>query len=199
MVIFMKKNRGFSLLEVIFTLGLLSIFSALIFPLLKISNDLSTSLMNQSLFEKDTVKLLSLIEKSIDNSQIAPINYIGKEYLENAAIVLNYNKEIQLGLTEDFFKKKTNRGNTLFLELPTSDGKNIFYFFVIFRFYLGKLQVIECKNYNNIVYVENSNSIADNIHGYFEKTTTGIIINIEILNNDLSKVRSLKGYENFKK
>lgn len=195
----MNKNRGFSLLELILSLGLLSIFSMLIFPLLRVSNTLNTTLMKQSLFEKDSLKVLSLIEKTINNSQITTIDYIGKKYVENGAIVIDYDRGIFLGLNEDFFRKKSVKGNTLFLEFPTSDGKNIYYFFIIFRFYLGEFQVIECKKVNNEVFVENSNSIIENIHGYFEKTKTGIIINMEILDSDLSKVRSLKGYANFKK
>lgn len=195
----MRKNYGFSLLELIVTLGLFSIFSVLIFPLLKVSNTLNNSITKQSLFEKDSFKIISLIEKSIKNSNIIKGNYIGKEYVENGAIVLQYDKEIYLGLTENFFKNKTSKGNTLFLEYPVSDGKNIFYSFIIFRFYYGDLQVIECKKINNEVYVENENTILENIHGYFEKTENGIVIEMEILDSDFLKARSLKGYANFKK
>lgn len=48
----MRKNSGFSLLELIVTLGLFSIFSLLIFPLLKVSNTLNNSITKQSLFER---------------------------------------------------------------------------------------------------------------------------------------------------
>ena len=195
----MRKNSGFSLLELIVTLGLFSIFSLLIFPLLKVSNTLNNSITKQSLFEKDSAKIISLIEKSIKDSNIIKGNYIGKEYVENGAIVLQYDKEIYLGLTENFFKNKTSKGNTLFLEYPVSDGKNIFYSFIIFRFYYGELQVIECKKINNEVYVENKNTILENIYGYFEKIENGIIIEMEILDSDFLKARSLKGYANFKK
>jgi len=195
----MRKNSGFSLLELIVTLGLFSIFSLLIFPLLKVSNTLNNSIIKQSLFEKDSAKIISLIEKSIKDSNIIKGNYIGKEYVENGAIVLQYDKEIYLGLTENFFKNKTSKGNTLFLEYPVSDEKNIFYSFIIFRFYYGELQVIECKKINNEVYVENKNTILENIYGYFEKIENGIIIKMEILDSDFLKARSLKGYANFKK
>lgn len=195
----MRKNSGFSLLELIVTLGLFCIFSLLIFPLLKVSNTLNNSITKQSLFEKDSAKIISLIEKSIKDSNIIKGNYIGKEYVENGAIVLQYDKEIYLGLTENFFKNKTSKGNTLFLEYPVSDGKNIFYSFIIFRFYYGELQVIECKKINNEVYVENKNTILENIYGYFEKIENGIIIEMEILDSDFLKARSLKGYANFKK
>ena len=195
----MRKNSGFSLLELIVTLGLFSIFSLLIFPLLKVSNTLNNSIIKQSLFEKDSAKIISLIEKSIKDSNIIKGNYIGKEYVENGAIVLQYDKEIYLGLTENFFKNKTSKGNTLFLEYPVSDRKNIFYSFIIFRFYYGELQVIECKKINNEVYVENKNTILENIYGYFEKIENGIIIEMEILDSDFLKARSLKGYANFKK
>lgn len=195
----MRKNSGFSLLELIVTLGLFSIFSLLIFPLLKVSNTLNNSITKQSLFEKDSTKIITLIEKSIKDSNIIKGNYIGKEYVENGAIVLQYDKEIYLGLTENFFKNKTSKGNTLFLEYPVSDGKNIFYSFIIFRFYYGELQVIECKKINNEVYVENKNTILENIYGYFEKIENGIIIEMEILDSDFLKARSLKGYANFKK
>lgn len=195
----MRKNSGFSLLELIVTLGLFSIFSLLISPLLKVSNTLNNSIAKQSLFEKDSAKIISLIEKSIKDSNIIKGNYIGKEYVKNGAIVLQYDKEIYLGLTENFFKNKTSKGNTLFLEYPVSDGKNIFYSFIIFRFYYGELQVIECKKINNEVYVENKNTILENIYGYFEKIENGIIIEMEILDSDFLKARSLKGYANFKK
>ena len=113
----MRKNSGFSLLELIVTLGLFSIFSLLIFPLLKVSNTLNNSITKQSLFEKDSAKIISLIEKSIKDSNIIKGNYIGKEYVENGAIVLQYDKEIYLGLTENFFKNKTSKGKKYFLFL----------------------------------------------------------------------------------
>lgn len=195
----MRKNSGFSLLELIVTLGLFSIFSILIFPLLKVSNTLNNSITKQSLFEKDSAKIISLIEKSIKDSNIIKENYIGKEYIKNGVIVLEYDTEIYLGLTENFFKNKTSKGNTLFLEYPISDGKNIFYSFIIFRFFYGDLQVIECKKINNEIYIENKNVLLKNVHGYFEKIENGIIIEMEILDSDLLKARSLKGYANFKK
>ena len=37
------------------------------------------------------------------------------------------------------------------------------------------------------------------IYGYFEKIENGIIIEMEILDSDFLKARSLKGYTNFKK
>ena len=52
---------------------------------------------------------------------------------------------------------------------------------------------------NNEVYVENKNTILENIYGYFEKIENGIIIEMEILDSDFLKARSLKGYANFKK
>lgn len=195
----MRKNSGFSLLELIITLGLLSIFSMLIFPLLRVSNTLNTSLIKQSLFEKDALKIITLIENSIENSNIINVDYIGKEFVENGAIILQYDREIYLGLTESFFKNKVSKGNTLFLEYPVSDGKNISYYFIVFRFFYGELEVIECKRINNEVYVENHNSIIENIHGYFEKAENGIIISMEVLDSDFMKARSLKGYANFKK
>ena len=195
----MKKNQGFSLLEFILTLGLLSIFSLLIFPLLRISNTLNTSLVKQSLFEKDGIKIISLIESSIEDSNISYEEYTGKEYVENGAIVLNYDKEIQLGLKEEFFKKKVSKGNILFLEFPTSDGNNLYSSFLIYQLYFGELRVIEGKKFRNEVYIDNSNSIHNKVYGYFEKTKSGIIINIEILDSDFLKNRNLRGYANFKK
>ncbi|MBM6821778.1 type II secretion system protein, partial [Fusobacterium mortiferum] len=54
----MKKNRGFSLLELIVTLGLFSIFSLIVFPLLRVSHSLNTAIIKQSLLEKDEVKII---------------------------------------------------------------------------------------------------------------------------------------------
>ena len=59
--------------------------------------------------------------------------------------------------------------------------------------------MIECKKINNEVYVENKNTILENIYGYFEKIENGIVIEMEILDSDFLKARSLKGYANFKK
>ncbi len=58
-------------------------------------------------------KIISLIEKSIKDSNIIKGNYIGKEYVENGAIVLQYDKEIYLGLTENLFKNKSSHFFTL--------------------------------------------------------------------------------------
>lgn len=195
----MKKNQGFSIMELIITLGLLSIFSLLIFPLLRVSNTLNTSLVKQSLFEKDGIKIISLIESTIEDSNISNDEYVGKEYVENGAIVLNYNREIHSGLNENFFKKKSSKGNVLFLEFPTSDGKNIYSTFLIYHIFLGELRVIECKKIRNEVFVINSNSILEGIHGGFKKTKSGIIIDIKILDSDFLKNRNLRGYANFKK
>lgn len=195
----MKKNQGFFVLELILTLGLLSIFSLLIFPLLRVSHTLNSSLIKQSLFEKDGIKILSLIETSIEESNISTEEYIGKKYIENGAIVLNYNKEIYSRLDEDFFRKKTTKGNVLFLEFPKSDGINIYSSFLIYHLYFGELIVIECEKFGNEIYITNSNSIHNKIYGYFEKNKNGIIINLEILDSYFSKNRNLRGYANFKK
>lgn len=195
----MKKNNGFSLLELIVTLGLFSIFSLLIFPLLKISNSLNNSIIKQSLIEKDAVKIISLIEECIENSNITKIEYLGKTSIKNGISIFNYNKEIQLGLSEIFFASISYKGNTLFLEYPVSDGKNIIYSFIIFQFLVNELRIIECKKIFNEVFVENNTTVIKNIYGNFEKIENGIVINLNILNSDFSKNRSLKGYANFKK
>ena len=59
--------------------------------------------------------------------------------------------------------------------------------------------MIECKKINNEVYVENKNTILENIYGYFEKIENGIIIKMEILDSDFLKARSLKGMQTLKK
>ena len=195
----MNKKRGFSFLDLIVTLGLFSIFSLLVFPLLKISNTLNTSIIKQSLAEKEGTKLLSLIESSIENGNIIKDSYLGKEYIKNGILILQYEREIAYNLKESFFSNSVSKGNTLFIEYPVSEGKNIFSYFIIFHFFGGELSVMECKKSFNEVFVENRSIILKNIHGSFEKTEEGVIIEASIINNDFSKNWGLKGYANFKK
>ena len=96
----MKKNKGFSLLELIVTLGLFSIFSLIVFPLLRVSHSLNTAIIKQSLLEKDEVKIISLIEDCIENSNILKSEYSGKEYIKNGVAILNHEQVIELVLKE---------------------------------------------------------------------------------------------------
>ena len=196
---FMKKNKGFSLLELIVTLGLFSIFSLIVFPLLRVSHSLNTAIIKQSLLEKDEVKIISLIEDCIESSNILKSEYSGKEYIKNGVAILNHEQVIELVLKENFFKCVSQKGNTLFLEYPVSDGNTIFYTFIIFQFFAGELIILECKESFNDIVVENSSIVLKKVYGSFEKTETGVIINLNISNSDFSETRSLKGYANFKK
>ena len=65
-------------------------------------------------------------------------------------------------------------------------------------FPLNEKTHIYISDFNDIV-VENSSIVLKKVYGSFEKTETGVIINLNISNSDFSETRSLKGYANFKK
>lgn len=194
-----KFSKAISLVETILTLGLLSILSILIFPILKSSNTLTNSFISQSLISKDSERILLIIENCINNSSIIDRDYLGKEWVKNGFLILDYNGIFSQSLGENFYQHSSTEGNTLYLEYPRSNGKTIKLSILIFRFLYGELTVAEFEVGKNDVFIVNSDVILENVHGSFKKNRYGIIIELEVTSSDFSVKEKLIGYGRFKK
>ena len=56
-----KLNRGVTFLETVISLGLISIFSLILFPILKTSNILNRELVQKGLTERQSIRILKAL------------------------------------------------------------------------------------------------------------------------------------------
>lgn len=194
-----KLSAGFSAIESVITLTLISLLSLICFPLFKFSQELNSSLVTQGLIAKDGEKIVEIIERCIKNSSIINADYIGSDFVKNGSIVLEFNKTITPTLNEDFYRNVASKGNTLFIEYPRSNGKSIKSSFLIFQFFNSELRVIEYELWVKDASLVNLDTILENVSGSFEKNDYGIIIRMEVMDSLLKKKEEFLGYERFKK
>lgn len=194
--IYHYKKSGFSSFETIISITLISLFSLMIFPILKISRDIKKQLITQSNIDRKKGNSMNIIKNSIANISELPINYIGKRYIQHGIGLVNTTKTVEGTLKEDFFKTSSSKGNTLILEMAKTDGKNIVPHFLIFSFVYNNLEVSEGRLISNSIYIdkEKIDTFIKNITGNFELTSNGIFVNIYFSNEVY-----VKEYENFRK
>ena len=97
--------------------------------------------------------------------------------------------------TENFFKRKAEKGSLIFLEIPYVKNEVVFSKYIIYRFYTGSLEVMECSLLNKKIFVERAENILEEVEGYFEKDGKGIVINLQIRNENGKIKKILRGYE----
>ena len=188
------RNRGITLLEIIISLGLVSIFSIVIFPTLKVSNNINREIIQKSLLEKDSERILNIIERSIEKSTRVKENYQGKEYIKNGVGVILEGRYLNNRIDIDTLSNNSKSGNFLFLEYPRSNGNRVDNSILVFHFLNNSLRVIHAKVLNNSIKIIDSNILCENVLGEFERTETGIIINYEVLSKKLIIKEKIKGY-----
>ena len=83
----------------------------------------------------------------------------------------------------------------IFLEIPYVKDDIVSSKYIIYRFYTGSLEIIECSLFGGNIFVERIENILEKTDGYFEKDEKGIIINLQMRNGKERVEKILKGYE----
>lgn len=190
-----KKVKGITLIETITSLGIMGIFMLLSFPVIKIIYRTENFFVNESNTVRNTSRIIEIIEKDIRESGFGNKEYIGKEYLNNGKEIFEPLGYINSPLREEFFKRKAEKGSLIFLEIPYVKNEMVFSKYIIYRFYTGSLEVMECSLLNKKIFVERAENILEEVEGYFEKDGKGIVINLQIRNENGKIKKILRGYE----
>ena len=190
-----KKVKGITLIETMTSLGIMGIFMLLSFPVIKIIYRTENFFVNESNTVRSTSRIIEIIEKDIRESGFGNKEYIGKEYLNNGKEIFEPLGYINSPLREEFFKRKAEKGSLIFLEIPYVKNEVVFSKYIIYRFYTGSLEVMECSLLNKKIFVERAENILEEVDGYFEKDGKGIVINLQIRNENGKIKKILRGYE----
>lgn len=190
-----KKVKGITLIETMTSLGIMGIFMLLSFPVIKIIYRTENFFVNESNTVRNTSRIIEIIEKDIRESGFGNKEYIGKEYLNNGKEIFEPLGYINSPLREEFFKRKAEKGSLIFLEIPYVKNEMVFSKYIIYRFYTGSLEVMECSLLNKKIFVERAENILEEVEGYFEKDGKGIVINLQIRNENGKIKKILRGYE----
>ncbi len=190
-----KKVKGITLIETMTSLGIMGIFMLLSFPVIKIIYRTENFFVNESNTVRNTSRIIEIIEKDIRESGFGNKEYIGKEYLNNGKEIFEPLGYINSPLREEFFKRKAEKGSLIFLEIPYVKNEVFFSKYIIYRFYTGSLEVMECSLLNKKIFVERAENILEEVEGYFEKDGKGIVINLQIRNENGKIKKILRGYE----
>ncbi len=191
-----SKNKGITLLETMISLGLLSIFSLVIFSPLKISSSLSREVEKKSLLERDSIRVINVIERSISRSSSFKEEYEGKRYLESGIGIMEEKLPLVSVVDSGSFSKCSYKGNTLFLEYPRGNGVRIENSILLFQFIEDNLNVGFGKVVAGKIKVNEYDTIYEGVIGEFKREESGIIIECEFFNNSLEVREKIKGYEN---
>lgn len=190
-----KKVKGITLIETMTSLGIMGTFMLLSFPVIKIIYRTENFFVNESNTVRNTSRIIEIIEKDIRESGFGNKEYIGKEYLNNGKEIFEPLGYINSPLREEFFKRKAEKGSLIFLEIPYVKNEVVFSKYIIYRFYTGSLEVMECSLLNKKIFVERAENILEEVDGYFEKDGKGIVINLQIRNENGKIKKILRGYE----
>ena len=190
-----KKVKGITLIETMTSLGIMGIFMLLSFPVIKIIYRTENFFVNESNTVRNTSRIIEIIEKDIRESGFGNKEYIGKEYLNTGKEIFEPLGYINSPLREEFFKRKAEKGSLIFLEIPYVKNEVVFSKYIIYRFYTGSLEVMECSLLNKKIFVERAENILEEVEGYFEKDGKGIVINLQIRNENGKIKKILRGYE----
>lgn len=190
-----KKTKGITFLETIVSIGIIGMFLLLSFPIMKIIYKTEIFFVNERNSGRNSSRIIEIIERDIKESCFGNKEYIGKKYMSNGKKIFEHSGYISNPLREEFFKSKVEKGNMLFLEIPFIKNNTVFSKYIIYRFYAGSLQIIECSLFNGNIFIENTENILDGVDGSFERDKKGIIITLKI-RSDKEKIKKvLKGYE----
>ena len=187
-----RMHRGMTLLETIISLGLISIFSLIIFPTLKISNELNREVDKKSLVGRESVRILNIIERSISFSE----EYSGKEYIKDGVGIIEEKRVLILSINESILKKSLTEGNTLFLEYPRSNGVRIENSILVFQFVDENLIIVQGRVKDKKIVIEFSDTLYEGVDGEFRRVEQGVVIEYEILGKNSDIKEKIKGYEN---
>lgn len=191
-----RMHRGMTLLETIISLGLVSIFSLIIFPTLKISNELNREVDKKSLVGRESVRILNIIERSISKSIAFSEEYSGKEYIKDGIGIIEERRILISSINESVLKKSSKEGNTLFLEYPRSNGVRIENSILVFQFVDENLIIVQGRVKDKKIVIEFSDTLYEGVDGEFRRVERGVVIEYEILGKNSDIKEKIKGYEN---
>lgn len=192
-----RKNRGITLLETVISLGLISIFSLIIFPTLRISNRLNESISEKGLRDREITRVLNIVERAIEKSSPLPIEYLGDGNIRNGVEVIVENRVLTGQINISTLENVSTKGNLLFLEYPRSNGKTIINSILFFQFIHNGLMVMEGRLFGDRIRIVDSLTLLDRVVGEFERKRSGVVIRLEILRGDNSKEKVVR-YESFR-
>lgn len=190
-----KKIKGITLIETMASIGIMGIFMLLSFPVMKIINRTESFFISERNTARNSSRIIEIIEKDIRESTFGNKEYIGKEYLNNGKEIFEHSGYISSPLRKEFFSRKAERGNMIFLEIPYVKDDIVSSKYIIYRFYIGSLEIIECSLFDGNIFIERTENILEKVDGYFEKDGKGIIINLEMRKGKERVEKILKGYE----
>lgn len=193
------KGKGFSSIEIIIYITLASIFSTVLFSVIKINEKTNRHLIAQSKTEKNARRILEIIENTIKCSGSSGEYYKEKKYVNHSFFIGNFEDMIVLHSYADLFHSKSKNGNVLLLEIPKIEGHKAVQHFIIFQFRYRFLLVYEGTISAKRFYLDKQHSILYPVTGSFSETKNGILINFSINNLRNKQHMEFRGYENYKK
>lgn len=193
------KQKGFSSIEIMIYITLASIFTTVLFSVIKINEMTNRHLIAQSNIEKNTRHILKIIENTIKSSGSTGQYYKENKYLNHSFFIGDFNDLIGIDTYAELFQSKSKKGNLLLLEIPTVKGEKAVQNFIIFQFCFRFLYVYDGTVSEKRFYLNNPHIILDHITGSFSETENGILIDFSIKNLDTGEHMEFRGYENYKK
>jgi len=160
-----KKNRGFTLAETILTAGLTGIMIMLIQPLVSSvsrSRNFLTTIHSRQL---KASRLPELIRDAFESAGFGDAEYAGKEHLRSGRGVYEVTSSTIKTLDEAFFAGRKEKGNFLFLELPTAWNDTVASRFVAFRVLDGNLSLLHYSITGGVLKQTREDVILTNVEG----------------------------------
>ena len=189
----MNKNRGVTSLEIVISLALIVLFLALIFPILRLTLKMERSFIIRERVERNSARLIEMLEREIADSSFGNEIYEGKENLIDGEGVYQLVGIRPTILDKKFFSNMKERGNALFLEIPYVKKEKIYSRYYFYRFNGNMFMISQCSNQGGRIFFESEDIVFENIDGYFEQDKNGIKIVINIKKN-INYIKGLKGY-----
>lgn len=175
-----NKKKGMTLVETAVSLGLISLFLLLIFPFLQLASRLEEKFNIQEQIERNSTRIIEIIEKNIEDSSFGIEEYFGKNTLNNGKGVFLLSQGKPPALDERFFNHKSKEGNTLFIEIPYVKNNKIYSKYLVYRFFNRELLVSQCSYLQGTLYFDNESVLLTDVEGSFKSDRYGIKINMEI-------------------
>lgn len=189
----MNKNRGVTSLEIVISLALIVLFLTLIFPILRLTLKMERSFIIRERVERNSARLIEMLEREIVDSSFGNEIYEGKENLIDGKGVYQLVGIRPTILDKKFFSNMKERGNALFLEIPYVKKEKIYSRYYFYRFNGNMFMISQCSNQGGRIFFESEDIVFENIDGYFEQDKNGIKIVIKIKKN-INYIKELKGY-----
>lgn len=189
----MNKNRGVTSIEIIVSLALITLFLSLIFPILRLTLKVERNFILKERIERNSSRLIEMLEKEIEDSSFGNEIYEGKESLINGKGVYQLVGIRPTILDKNFLVNMKERGNALFLEIPYIKNGRIHSRYYFYRFNGNMFLISQCSNQSGRIFFENEDIVFEDIDGYFEQDKNGIKIVVNIKKN-LNYIKELKGY-----